>query len=341
MAKNYIDNLTEEVKKGLREKAEQGHWPTVAPRRLRQQPRHASHRGRSGARPLVARLFELYATGEYSAQGHHAQGIRDRPPSPARRPAHDEIRDPPDAAQRLIYTGDFLWLGKRHTGSHDAAHHPRDVRSGAGGAQRQAASALPEAAARVHGTPHLRPVRLLDDRRKEEGQVRLLPLHRLPRRLRQHLHPRGAACRPARERRQAHSDYAGSPTTSRQALRRQTTEAERRRRQPFVSSTNGADASSPKLDRGYDDYVTGKISEEFWTRKSEEWEAELARRCRTGSVTTSHEPLATATAAKILELAKQAEFLYKTQNPAEQRRLLETVLSNCTFDRGSLCPTYR
>ncbi len=31
MAKNYVDNLSEEVKKGLLEKAEQGYWPTVAP----------------------------------------------------------------------------------------------------------------------------------------------------------------------------------------------------------------------------------------------------------------------------------------------------------------------
>ena len=31
MAKNYVDNLSEEVKKGLLEKAEQGHWPTRAP----------------------------------------------------------------------------------------------------------------------------------------------------------------------------------------------------------------------------------------------------------------------------------------------------------------------
>ncbi len=45
------------------------------------------------------------------------------------------------------------------------------------------------------------------------------------------------------------------------------------------------------------------------------------------------------TGEKTLELAKQAGFLYKKQNP-EQRRLLETLLSNCTFDRGSLCPTY-
>src|SRR4051812_15840500 len=31
MAKNYVDNLSEEVRKGLCEKAEQGHWPSVAP----------------------------------------------------------------------------------------------------------------------------------------------------------------------------------------------------------------------------------------------------------------------------------------------------------------------
>ena len=30
-----------------------------------------------------------------------------------------------------------------------------------------------------------------------------------------------------------------------------------------------------KLDRGYEDFVGGKVSEEFWTRKSQEWEAEL------------------------------------------------------------------
>ena len=44
--------------------------------------------------------------------------------------------------------------------------------------------------------------------------------------------------------------------------------------------------------------------------------------------------------AKILELAKKPVALYEKQPFAEQRRLLDTVLSNCTFDRGTLCPTY-
>ncbi len=50
--------------------------------------------------------------------------------------------------------------------------------------------------------------------------------------------------------------------------------------------------------------------------------------------------VATVKAAKILELAKQPEILYKSQVPAEQRRMLDLVLSNCTFDRGTFCPTY-
>jgi len=95
-----------------------------------------------------------------------------------------------------------------------------------------------------------------------------------------------------------------------------------------------------KLDRGYEDFASGRISEAFWTRKSAEWEDELqtldAERAR---LEATHPPAA-ATAEKILELAKNAEILYKSQNPGEQRRLLETVLSNCTFDRGSVKPTY-
>jgi hypothetical protein len=52
------------------------------------------------------------------------------------------------------------------------------------------------------------------------------------------------------------------------------------------------------------------------------------------------QPAMMVTATKILELAKQADILYRSQDPVEQRRLLETVLSNCTFDRGTLCLTY-
>ena len=61
MAKNYVDNLSEEVKKGLREKAEQGHWPSVAP--IGYVNNLATHRiDVDPVRgPIVSRLFERYA----------------------------------------------------------------------------------------------------------------------------------------------------------------------------------------------------------------------------------------------------------------------------------------
>ena len=67
-----------------------------------------------------------------------------------------------------------------------------------------------------------------------------------------------------------------------------------------------------KLDQGYDDYVSGKISDDFWERKSQEWEAELQTVEAERGRQMQPKPCAMATAAQILELAKQAEFLYKT-----------------------------
>ena len=66
IAKHFIDNLREETSKGMTEKAEQGHWPSYAPigylnnresRLIEIDPHKA---------PLIARLFELYASGSYS-----------------------------------------------------------------------------------------------------------------------------------------------------------------------------------------------------------------------------------------------------------------------------------
>ncbi|MFZ5452536.1 MAG: recombinase family protein [Thermodesulfobacteriota bacterium] len=71
MAKNYIDNLSEETKKGMLEKAEQGIFPSFAPlgyinvecggkRIIQIDPEMA---------PFVRQLFEWYATGNYYS-GH-------------------------------------------------------------------------------------------------------------------------------------------------------------------------------------------------------------------------------------------------------------------------------
>ncbi len=120
MAKNYIDNLSEEVKKGHREKAEEGGWPTFAP------IGYINVLGLDGKRALVvdeeraalvARIFEWYASGSFSvkevAQMARRAGLcfrkSGRPISTAK--VHQVLR------QRM-YSGEFEWAGKLYRGTY-------------------------------------------------------------------------------------------------------------------------------------------------------------------------------------------------------------------------------
>jgi hypothetical protein len=71
------------------------------------------------------------------------------------------------------------------------------------GVRRVRARAVLEAAAPLHGPADVREVRLFDHRRDEEGEVRLLPLHQLPWRVRQQRHTTGGSRCPTRGRDQA------------------------------------------------------------------------------------------------------------------------------------------
>jgi GrpB-like predicted nucleotidyltransferase (UPF0157 family) len=44
---------------------------------------------------------------------------------------------------------------------------------------------------------------------------------------------------------------------------------------------------------------------------------------------------------RLIELAKNASWLFSKQQPYEQRRLLNFVLSNSTWQNGELHPTFR
>ena len=121
MAKNYIDNLSEEVKKGLRTKAAQNLWPSFAPLG------YMNTVGPDGKRiivpdpvygPMVTELFEWFASGEYSlkglAQKAYGEGFRFRK-STAKVPVttlHKILR-------KRIYMGDFDYAGGRYHGSHE------------------------------------------------------------------------------------------------------------------------------------------------------------------------------------------------------------------------------
>ena len=120
MAKSYIDNLSEETKKGMTEKAEQGIFPSRAP------IGYKNADGPNGKRiivldeaqaPVVRRLFELYSSALYSIKDLGALVREERLMGRSNRPlptstAHNILTNP-------MYCGDFEWAGKLYEGTHE------------------------------------------------------------------------------------------------------------------------------------------------------------------------------------------------------------------------------
>jgi hypothetical protein len=91
----------------------------------------------------------------------------------------------------------------------------------------------------------------------------------------------------------------------------------------------------------YVDKLDGKISEEFFESRKTEWTAEQNKILADLEAHRNANTNYLEKGAEILELAHKAYSLYVTQAPHGQRRLLDCVLSNCTFSEGRITPTYR
>ncbi|MFN7147637.1 MAG: recombinase family protein, partial [Myxococcota bacterium] len=113
MAKNYVDNLSEEVKKGMYQKAEEGYWPSRAPLgylNLREGDKSVLVVDPDRA-VLVRNVFRLYDAGSHSiedlcryAHEHGMKGKRGGKILPGG--MHFILRNP-------IYMGEFIFGGRR------------------------------------------------------------------------------------------------------------------------------------------------------------------------------------------------------------------------------------
>ena len=91
-----------------------------------------------------------------------------------------------------------------------------------------------------------------------------------------------------------------------------------------------------KIDQLYEDKLNGSIAEDFWTRKYKEFVSRLDKieehleEHRTANIDY------VANGARILELAQKAYSLYVAQDPCEQRKILDLLLSNCILTGGGI-----
>lgn len=121
MAKNFIDNLSEETKKGMLEKAEQGTYPSFAPygymNTMENGKRVLQHDPQTA--PLIKKMFELYATGQYSLLSLKRKMLADGMVYRNGKNFYHSIVE--KILKNEFYTGIFYWRGKKYE---NASHAP-------------------------------------------------------------------------------------------------------------------------------------------------------------------------------------------------------------------------
>lgn len=334
MARNYIENLREEVKKGMREKAEQGIYPSRPPLGYRKNKADHTIEVDPEKAPLARRMFELYATGKYSL-------------SQLRLAIKSEfgVRMAKGYLARLLknafYAGSFVWEGKTYIGTqtplvdwplfqqvqaifqgrnkpryqkHDFAF--RGLLTCAYDQCLVTAEIKKEKYTYYRCTgsrgrcelPYFREEDL-GNRLSQALKDIYIPDHVLP-------------------------QLQTSLLTDRDRDATLKQEQEQRLQQRLASVRN-------RIDQAYLDKLDGKITEELWNRKSPEWQAEEQQIQMAIRALADIKPERMLDAVRILELANKAYFLYVKQSPAEKAKLLNLVLSNCSIDAASIYPTYR
>ena len=128
IARNYIENLREEVKKGMREKAEQGIYPSRPPLGyLNNKLEHSIEMDPQKA-PVAKRMFELYASGQYSLAGLVVVLKKEFGANLAKGYLERLLKNP-------FYAGQFYWEDKLYRGTQTPLVSP-DMHSDCGTSRR-------------------------------------------------------------------------------------------------------------------------------------------------------------------------------------------------------------
>ena len=96
-----------------------------------------------------------------------------------------------------------------------------------------------------------------------------------------------------------------------------------------------------RINAMYVDKLDGLVDAAFFERMSNQWRDEQNRcqceidRCQNADKSYMDEGV------QLLELARNAQRLFAMQEPREKRRLLNFVLSNCTWEDGEVVATFR
>lgn len=337
MAKNYVDNLSEETRKGMLEKASQGLWPSNAP--FGYQNTQDAHGKRiivpsEGAAPIVRQVFEWYLSGNYSVR-EVAKLLREAGytvNAKAVKLSHGGVNN---ILRNPLYYGDFLWKKKLYRGSHE----PLISRE------------------QWEDTQALLDTRL-GDRRKTarhnfafSGLIRCTICNRSligDIKKGQYIYYRCSGstdrCRSISYTREEVFQTQFSEVLERlhfdnevlewvSAALKDNYKDHKQEHQEIISRLQREyQLLEGRIEEMYVDKLDGRIAQEFFDKKSAEW-----RNRQNAILETVHQHQNASQnyieeGVKLLELAHNAHKLFAKQSATEKRRLLSLLLSNCFWD---------
>lgn len=337
MAKNYSDNLSEEVRKGMTEKASQGIYPSGAPYgylNIRENGKSIIKVDTQSA-PFIQKMFELYSTGTYSLLALRKKMLAD---GMIYRNGKNFYKSKIETIlKNEFYTGVFYWNGKRYE---KASHEPLISR---------------ELFKRVQD--------ILVNPRKSKSKKGMFPYTNLiscgvcgcsltaelqkGKYIYYHCTGYKGNCKQGYIRQEALEEQFVSLLSKIQItdeVKEIVLESMRESLKDKIEYHNNLVEELDKqikllqkrVDQAYLDKLDGKISEDFWQLHTKNWIEEKeelslklfsAQRADTNYLENAN---------FILELAKNAALWFKNGNSEKKRRVLDILISNCSFKDGNI-----
>ena len=96
-----------------------------------------------------------------------------------------------------------------------------------------------------------------------------------------------------------------------------------------------------RINAMYVDKLDGLVDTAFFEKMSNQWREEQNRCLREIERHQNADKSYMDEGVQLLELARNAQRLFEKQEPREKRRLLNFVLSNCTWEDGEVVATFR
>lgn len=345
MAKNYIDNLSEEARKGMNEKAAQGYWPSLAPlgyRNVRNDDGRKVIAVDPEVGPRVARLFEHASTGNFSLNELAAKG-RDlglryrRSGNPiGTSTLHYLLRN-------RIYSGSYEWNGRVYQGKHEPLVAPelweavQDILDG-----------------RAYSNIRANPKDFVYTGMMTCGHCGCAIVAEIKKQKYVYYHCTGhkGKCPERYVRQEVLDDHferllkrlrldTAVFDLLRSALKESHADERAEREETRARLTNEADQLQRRLDMIYLDRVEGRITAEYHDRIVVPWRDERARVIRNLEHLNNVDEAYVDDSVALLELVTNAHKGFASTPSKHKRRALNLVLSNCTWANGSLTATFR